>query len=221
MFIIQLCTKVHVWFTILWFKWEILMWALEYCLHHGGYLEYHPHSTSHMNNTVPYHLDWSQTSSISQDQSSKANTPWILNTWQGDFWKPLQLISSHTLLSYNHCCWTHYLIWTNTFCHTCLNISIKMVADFTSRWLSAMIIDTILTLTENYTGLCDRCWCFSHPKSQTLCLKSSILTSNTMWHCTNGWPMGVFVPSGKILNATLKFFILFATVSSQEPAPPS
>ena len=66
-----------------------------------------------------------------------------------------------------------------------------------------IIIRSILTV------FCDTMLAYvivaGHATSLALHLKTSILISNTLWHCTNWWPMGAFSPSEKISNATLTF----------------
>ena len=52
--------------------------------------------------------------------------------------------------------------------------------------------------------------------SWALCLKPSILISNTMWHCTKWHPMGALSQSGSILNATLTFFTSFLVLQCQK-----
>ena len=55
--------------------------------------------------------------------------------------------------------------------------------------------------------------------SLALHLKSSILISNTIWHCTNWWPMGTDFPSGNTLNATLTFSISLDIASAHKVLP--
>ena len=62
------------------------------------------------------------------------------------------------------------------------------------------------------------CWCHGHQASSNkpgLLPEILYLTSNIAWHHTNWWPLGAFVPSGKILNTTL-MFCNFSLIASRQ-----
>ena len=95
-----------------------------------------------------------------------------------------------------------------------------MLPNLTSRSLRAAIIKPILTISHNtmlaYEIVTSDSVMWPPVTSLAFCLKSLILMSNTMWHQTNWWPMGIGFPSGKTSNATLTFSISLDIASAHK-----
>ena len=98
----------------------------------------------------------------------------------------------------------------------------RISANFSSRYLKAGTIKAILTVSLDeplayVIVAAGSVMTFCHKPD--LCLKSSILMLNTRWNHANWCHLVAFVPSDKILNATVIFCNSFVTISAQKVLP--